>query len=110
MNAIYLRGMGDFEDWRMVRDKRDAAIKDRAEQLSKDMWQDLEYLTDAVNDAAITIGYYRKSGQRNHTMAVTWLTLLRDGSDDLELVRMLREAANEYISQLAMDRAEEELG
>lgn len=109
MNAVYVSGPGDFEDWRMARDKRDAAVEARAEQIAKDMWQDLEYVTDAVNDAAITIGYYRRKDHRIHPLAVTFLTLLRDGSDDLELVRMLRQAANDYINETARDRAEEEI-
>jgi len=87
---------------------REDYIERRAEELKKDLWQDLEYITDAVNDAAIRIGYYRRKGFTIHPQAVTWLTLLRDGSDDLELARMLRMAANEYLDQLAHDMAEEE--
>lgn len=109
MNAVRMPGPGDFEDWKSLHDKKEAAIEARAEQLRSDLWQDLEHLTDAVNDAAITIGYYRK-GERNHPKAVTFLTLLRDGSDDIELARMLREAVNDHIGQLAQDMAEEETG
>jgi hypothetical protein len=87
---------------------RQEFIERRTEELKKDLWQDLECVTDAVNDAAIRIGYYRRKGFKVHPQAVTWLTLLRDGSDDLELARMLRAAANEYLCQLASDMAEEE--
>ena len=86
------------EDW----------IERRAMELAKDLSQDLEHLTDAVSDAVIRIGYYRRKGFTIHPKAVTWLTMLRDGSDDIELARMLRQAANEYIDQLAHDMAEKE--
>lgn len=84
-------------------------IESRAEQIKKDMWQDLEYLTDAVSDAISTIGWYRKERFKVHPMAVTWLTLLRDGTDDIEAMRMLREATKEYIHDAANDKAEEEI-
>lgn len=83
-------------------------IESRAEQLKKDMWQDLEYLTDAMGDVCVTIGWYRHKGFSNHPQSVTWLSLLRDGSDDIELARMLRKAATDYIAQRAFDMAEKE--
>lgn len=90
--------------------KREALVEARTEQLEKDMWQDLEYLTDAVSDAIASIGWYRnKPNSRVHPLAVTWLTLLRDGSDDIEAMHMLREATKEYIRSAANDKAEEEI-
>lgn len=88
--------------------KREEWVEQRAEQLAKDMWQDLEYLTDAAGDAIGRIGWYRRKGFTVHPKAVTFLLLLRDGHDDIELARMLRQAANQYINQLAQDMAEDE--
>ena len=89
---------------------REAWTEARTEQLFKDMWQDIEHLSDAVSDVAIKIGWYRKDLKcgPNHPLAVTFLTLLRDGSDDIELARMLRSAAKEYINNAANDQACEE--
>jgi len=88
---------------------REQAVEARAEDLKRDMWQDLEYLSDAADDAVYRLANYRTKAQ-HHPLAVTWLTLLRDGSDDLELARMLREAAKAYIADKAADKAEEECG
>lgn len=87
---------------------REDKVERRAAQLAADMWQDLEYLTDAVSDAVGKIGWYRRKNFRIHPQAVTFLALLRNGSDDIELARMLREASKAYIEQLAADQAEEE--
>jgi hypothetical protein len=87
---------------------REAAVEARAEQLQKDYWQDLEQLSDAFSDASVTIGLYRR-GKVPHPHAVTFLTLIRDGSDDLEAMRLLREAMRQYIADQAKDTAEEEL-
>lgn len=87
---------------------REAAIEARTEQLQSDYWQDLEQLSDAFNDAAYNIGYFR-SKEARRTNTVTFLTLIRDGSDDLEAMRMLREAMRSYIADQAQDTAEEEL-
>ena len=86
---------------------REAAVEARIEDLKRDMWQDLEYLSDAIDDAVYKLGNYRK-GKVCHPLTVTWLTLLRDGSDDLELARMFRAAAKDYIADKASDQAEEE--
>lgn len=86
---------------------REAAIEARAKQLQAAYWQDLECLSDAFNDAALTIGWVQP-GFATHPKAVTFLTLLRDGSDDLEAVRILREAMKDYISDKAGDDAREE--
>jgi len=88
--------------------KREDWVERRTEQLAKDMWEDLEHLTDAVEDAIGKIGWYRRKNFRIHPQAVTFLKLLRNGSDDIELARMLREASKAYIDQLAADQAEEE--
>lgn len=87
--------------------QREAAIDTRTEQLKADYWQDLERLSDAFNDAALTIGWIQK-GFATHPRAVTFLALLRDGSDDLKAMRMLREAMKDYISDKADDDAHEE--
>jgi hypothetical protein len=89
---------------------REMWVEQRTEELAKDWWQDLEYLSDAVSDAAIKIGWYRKDMKcgPNHPLAVTFLTLLRDGSDDIELARMLRASAKDYITNAANDLACEE--
>jgi len=87
---------------------REDAIERRKKQLSADMWQDLEYLTDAVSDAVGKIGWYRRKNFRVHPKAVTFLMLLGNGSDDIEAMRMLREASKAYIDQIAEDQAEEE--
>ena len=86
---------------------REAAIEARTEQLSADYWQDLEHLSDALSDVAGTVGWYRHRKPVHHD-AVRLLTLLRDGSDDLELARMIREAAQRYIAATAGDEAEHE--
>ncbi len=90
---------------------REAWVDSRTEELSRDMWQDLEYLSDAVSDAAIKIGWYRRDLKcgPTHPLAVTFLTLLRDGSDDIELARMLRASARDYITNAANDLACEEV-
>lgn len=85
------------------------AIDARAIELQAEMWQDLSELSDAFNDAGATIGWYRVGAHRscsNHPQAAKFLSLIRDGSDDLELARMLREAMRDYISDTAGDRAE----
>lgn len=103
-------GPGDFSDTRREEAvAREEAINARAEQLVAEMWQDPEYLTDALGDAIGTVGYYRKD-KANHPLAMTVLTLLRDGSDDIECMRIIREAAKDYIRDTASDRAEEEMG
>ncbi|TPG50157.1 hypothetical protein EAH75_01275 [Rhodanobacter glycinis] len=86
---------------------REAAIESRTEQLTADYWQDLEYLSDALSDVAITVGWYRNRKPVHHG-AVRLLTLLRDGSDDLELAQIIREAALQYIAATAGDEAEHE--
>lgn len=86
---------------------REAAIEKRTEQLSADYWQDLEMLSDAVSDVATTVGWYRKR-KPVHPDAVRFLTLLRDGSDDIELARIFREAAKQYISAEADNEATRE--
>lgn len=107
-NPRYIEhGMGDFNP--PDDSEREAAIERRTEALIAEMWQDPEYLSDAMSDAAVTIGWYRK-GQACHVHAARWLTLLRDGSDDLELARMLRESVRDAISDAASDRAEKEFG
>lgn len=92
---------------------RKDAIEARAIELQDEMWKDLEELSDAFGDAAVTIGYYRRkpmSASSIHRDTDKFLTLIRDGSDDLELARMLRAEMKDYISDTAGDRAEEELG
>lgn len=88
---------------------RKAAIDTRTEQLRADYWQDLERLSDAFNDAALTIGWVQKCFV-THPRAIPFLALLRDGSDDLEAMRMLREAMKDYIADTAQDAAKEEFG
>jgi hypothetical protein len=87
---------------------REERINERAGQLADEMWQDMEYLSDAMDDAVSTVGYYRTKGI-NHPLSTRVLGLLRDGTDDIELVRILRKAARDYIDGQARDRAEEEL-
>ena len=113
-NPRYIEhGMGDFSP--PDDSEREAAIERRTEALIAEMWQDPECLSDAVHDAISTIGWYRGPGSRkggympvNHPKAMPWLMLLRDGSDDLELARMLRESCRDYISDEAASQAEEE--
>lgn len=103
-------GPGDFSDTRREEAvAREDAVNDRAAQLAKDMWQDPEYLTDALDDAICHVGYYRSKARSNHPQAMTVLMLLRDGSDDIECMRIIREAAQKYINEHAMDIAEEEM-
>lgn len=87
---------------------RESAIEARTEQLAAQYWQDPEFLTDALSDAAITIGWYRK-GEPTHPDTMKLLGLLRDGSDDLEAVRLLRKGMRAYLAQLAADAAAEEM-
>lgn len=87
--------------------RREAAIEARTEQLIAEMWQDNEHLSDAVNDASITIGWYRRD-LATLPAAVRFLELLRDGSDDFEAMRMFRSVCRDYISDTASDRAKEE--
>jgi hypothetical protein len=82
-------------------------LNERAGQLADEMWQDMEHLSDALDDAVGKVGYYRKD-RGNHPLASRVLVLLRDGADDVELARTLRKAARDYIDMLAMDRATEE--
>lgn len=92
-------------------ESRESAVEARTEELRRDIWQDLEHLADAFSDAAATVGYYRnrnRQGVHNHPQAVTLLTLLRDGTDEIEVVRLIREAMRAYIDQAAEDLAEEE--
>jgi len=86
---------------------REDQINERASQLADEMWQDLEHLTDALDDAVSTVGYYRTL-RTNHPQAARVLALFRDGTDDAELARILRKAARTYIDNLAHDRVEEE--
>lgn len=86
--------------------KREAQAEAMAEQLTADMWQDLEHLSDALDDAVYRLGNYRR-GNAVHEQCVTLLTLIRDGSDDADLGRMLRLAARDYINGKALDEAEE---
>jgi hypothetical protein len=88
---------------------REAAIEARKEQLAADYWQDLEHLSDALDDAVYRLGNYKRK-RLNHPRCVEFLTLLRDGSDDIELARMIRECAQKYIADTASDQAEEEFG
>lgn len=107
-NPRYIEhGMGDFNP--PDDSEREAAIERRTKELIAEMWQDPEYLSDAMSDAAVTIGWYRK-GQACHVNAKRWLDLLSNGSDDLELARMLRESVRDAISDVASDRAEQEFG
>jgi hypothetical protein len=107
-NPRYIEhGLGDYNP--PDDSEREAAIERRTEALIAEMWQDPEYLSDAMSDAAVTIGWYRK-GRVCHPDAVRWLTMLRDGSDDMELARMLRESVRDAISDAASDRAEKEFG
>ena len=107
MNALMEHGFGDSHDsWADRNARRELAVEALAERLRADYWQDLEQLSDAFNDAGSTIAYYR-SKEVPHPLAVTFLTLARDGSDDAELGRMLREAMRDYISDKAADDAEE---
>jgi len=88
--------------------RREDWVERRTDELTRDMWQDLEHLTDALSDAILDIGWYRKDGHRVHPLAVTFLTLLRDGSDDINLAALLRAYTLKRIRRAAEDRAEEE--
>lgn len=102
-------------DERGREEAREQAVEARAEQLQVEMWQDLSELSDAFDDVAYKMGQYRSAKDpnkrhANHPKAATFLTLIRDGSDDLELARMLRAEMRDYISDTAGNRAEEEMG
>jgi hypothetical protein len=98
-------GMGDFNP--PDDSKREAAINARFYQLEAEMWQDKDYLSDAFNDAATTLGWYR-SDMSTLPRAVEFLELVRDGTDDIKAMLRLRSAMKEYISDTAAGQAEEE--
>ena len=83
-------------------------------RVQADYWQDLEVWSDAFNDVASNEGYYRNSPYRhgkfkpaNHCDAVRLMTLIRDGSDDLEAMRIIRTSMERYIAQEAADQVED---
>ena len=108
--------ISSFADQRATDDGRELArkihVEQRTEELKRDMWQDLEHLSDALSDMAITVGYYRTLSKygRNHPNAVRLLTLIRDGSDDLEAMRIIRADMQRYIAETAGSAAEQESG
>jgi hypothetical protein len=107
--------ISSFADQRAADEGRELArqihVEQRTEELKRDMWQDLEHLSDAVSDMAINVGYYRTLNKygRNHPDAVRLLTLLRDGSDDLEAMRLIRADMQRHIGEAAESAAEQEL-
>jgi hypothetical protein len=91
---------------------RQAYIEMRAVQIEFEMWSNLEYVSDAFGDAASSLSIFKYRPDvlyPNHPLAQRFLELFRDGSDDLEAMRMLRGIGREYIQQRAWDEAEKEL-
>jgi hypothetical protein len=79
---------------------------DRAEQYAERIYaersQDLEHLSDAMDWVL-----YRKCG-RNHPCAIDALKLIRDGNDDAELGRLIRETTLAALKDSCDDAGQEE--
>ncbi len=93
--------MGDEE-------ARAAHIARRAAEIAEGHWRDLESVSDFLANASAGIGHYRH-GRVPHPRAVEFLTLLRDGTDDLRCMRLLREAMRQECFERAELDAEDEV-
>lgn len=85
----------------------DALVAARTEHIAADMWQDLEYLSDAFNDAACKIGTYRNK-HMSEPGTVEFLSMCRDDTDHCEIGKRVVEAMRAYIKATAYDQALEE--
>ena len=115
MNLNTTFGPGDSSDAQGdIKERTDS----HAAQLAIGYWQDMEVISDAFCDVGSEEGHYReKTWYTKHGLPIpsnysrepsTLLKLLRNGSDDLEAMRIIRKAMERYIAQLAEDQAQEQ--
>lgn len=92
----------------------EAALKEciieRACAIADEYRQDLERISEAVSDIAVGIGWWREAPGvlHNHPLALTFVSLIRDGNDDAELGRMLRKAVDDALCEQAEAQATDE--
>lgn len=79
--------------------KRQDAITELSAKLFERYWTDDEKMSEALCDAL-----HYSSHQRDID-AKRLITMLRDGSDDLQLACMIRKACDTYLADEALDQA-----
>ncbi|MDR3445957.1 hypothetical protein [Dyella sp.] len=106
MNALPCYAERAVREYQRVQDAKDQH-EARAERLAEEMAQtytnDLQIVSECTGDVL----FYNPEFTDHHPQVIAILALIRDGNDDAELGRLLREATKGVISKKAAIDAED---